>query len=156
MRLTLHSDYALRVLMYTGLKRDRLSTITEIAEHFRISKSHLMKVVNNLAQLGYLETVRGKNGGLRLMLSPAEINIGTVVRATEEELGVIGCLQESDYCAIQGACVLRGALRSATDAFLAVLDQYSLEDLLVPGKALAKMLDIGRIEPVAAQTDVCQ
>jgi Rrf2 family nitric oxide-sensitive transcriptional repressor len=136
--------------MYTGLNRDRLSTITEIAQHFRISKSHLMKVVSNLAQLGYLETVRGKNGGLRLMLSPAKINIGAVVRATEEELDIIGCLQESNYCSIQGACVLRGALRRATDAFLAVLDQYSLEDLLLPGKALAKMLDIGWVEPVTA------
>lgn len=147
MRLTLHSDYSLRVLMYTGLNRNRLSTITEIAQHFRISKSHLMKVVSNLAQLGYLETVRGKNGGLQLMLPPAQINIGAVVRATEEELDIVGCLQESNYCSIQGACVLRGALREATEAFLAVLDQYSLEDLLVPSKSLAKMLGIGRVEP---------
>jgi len=156
MRLTLHSDYALRVLMYTGLNHGRLSTIPEIAQNFRISKSHLMKVVSNLAQLGYLQTVRGKNGGLQLMRPPAEINIGSVVRATEEELGVVGCLQESNYCAIQSACVLRGALRRATEAFLAVLDEYSLEDLLAPGTAITQILGIGRIAPAPARPDIRQ
>lgn len=142
MRLTLHTDYSFRVLMYACIKGDELSTITEIAERFQISRSHLMKVVNELGQLGYLETVRGKNGGFRLMRKPSQINVGAVVRDTEEELSVVGCLQGSGYCRIEAACVLRRALQEATTAFLAVLDKYTLEDLIRPGKSLAKLLDI--------------
>jgi Rrf2 family nitric oxide-sensitive transcriptional repressor len=142
MRLTLHSDYSLRVLMYAGVKGAELSTIKEIAEHFDISKSHLMKVVHDLGRLGYLETVRGKKGGVRLMRKPSQINVGAVVRDTEEELDVVGCLQGSRYCRIQDSCVLRRLLREATTAFLGVLDQYTLQDLLRPGKSLARLLDI--------------
>jgi Rrf2 family nitric oxide-sensitive transcriptional repressor len=142
MRLTLHADYSLRVLMYAGLKGDELSTIAEVSERFDISKSHVMKVVHELGQLGYIETVQGKNGGFRLLRKPNQINIGAVVRDTEQELGVIGCLQQSDYCRIQPACVLRRALAEAMQAFLAVLDDYSLEDLIRPGRPLYKLLDL--------------
>ena len=86
MRLTLHADYSLRVLMFAGLKGSELSTITKIAEHFEISRSHLMKVVHDLGRLGYIETVQGKNGGFRLMRKPSQIIVGAVVRDTEEEL----------------------------------------------------------------------
>ena len=142
MRLTLHADYSLRVLMFAGLKGSELSTITEIAEHFEISRSHLMKVVHDLGRLGYIETVQGKNGGFRLMRKPSQINVGAVVRDTEEELAVIGCLQQKGFCRIEDACVLRRALQEATKAFLAVLDKYTLEDLLRPGRSLAKLLAI--------------
>jgi Rrf2 family transcriptional regulator, nitric oxide-sensitive transcriptional repressor len=142
MRLTLHADYSLRVLMFAGLKGSELSTITEIAEHFEISRSHLMKVVHDLGRLGYIETVQGKNGGFRLMRKPSQINVGTVVRDTEEELAVIGCLQQKGFCRIEDACVLRRALQEATKAFLAVLDKYTLEDLLRPARSLAKLLAI--------------
>ena len=142
MRLTLHADYSLRVLMYAGLKVDELSTIAEISERFDISKSHLMKVVHQLGQLGYIETVQGKNGGFRLLRKPNQINIGAVISDTEQELEVIGCLQQGDYCRIQPACVLRRALQEATNAFLAVLDGYSLEDLIRPGRPLYKLLDL--------------
>lgn len=142
MRLTLHADYSLRVLMYAGLKGDDLSTIAEISERFDISRSHVMKVVHELGQLGYLETVQGKNGGFRLSRRPSQINIGAVVRDAEQELGVIGCLQQNNYCRIQPACILRHALAEAMQAFLAVLDSYSLEDLILPGRPLHKLLDL--------------
>lgn len=142
MRLTLHTDYSLRVLMYAGLKDGELSTIAEIAAHFDISRSHLMTVVHDLGRLGYLQTVRGKNGGFRLMEKPSQINVGAVVRDTEEELEIVGCLQGTGYCRIEQVCILRRTLREATKAFLLVLDKYSLEDLLQPGKSLAKLLAI--------------
>jgi Rrf2 family nitric oxide-sensitive transcriptional repressor len=143
MRLTLHTDYALRVLLYAGVKHEGLSTIPEIVRHFDISRGHLMKVVHRLGQKGYLETIRGKNGGFRLARRPALISVGAVVRDMEPELGVLGCLQgEAGYCRIEECCLLRSALRDATNAFLATLDNYTLEDLLRPQRALARLLDI--------------
>ena len=140
MRLTLHTDFALRVLIHVGLNDGRLSTIKDVADSFGISKNHLMKVVHDLGQKGYLDTVRGRNGGIRLMRPAREINIGKVVRDTEDELDIIGCLQSPGYCRIEGACVLRGAVREATDAFLAVFDTYTLADLIKPHTALSKLL----------------
>lgn len=144
MRLTLHTDYALRVLMYVGVKRDRVSTIPEIVERFDISKGHVMKVVHHLAQKGYLETIRGKRGGMRLARKPEQINVGAVVRDMEEELGVLGCLQgRKGYCRIEECCLLRSALRDATNAFLATLDRYTLQDLVKP-RPLAGLLEFDR------------
>jgi len=142
MRLTLWTDYALRTLIYVGAKDGRLSTIAEIAESFGISKTHLMKVVNRLARQGYLETVRGKGGGIRLGRSPEGIEIGAVVREIEEDMAVLGCLAGAGFCRIEGCCVLRGALRKATQAFLDTLDGYTLADLLAPREKLAKRLGI--------------
>jgi Rrf2 family transcriptional regulator, nitric oxide-sensitive transcriptional repressor len=142
MRLTLGTDYALRTLIYVGAKAGRLSTIAEIAASFDISTAHLMKIVNRLAQQGYLETLRGKGGGIRLGRPPGDIGIGAVVRDTEEDLAVVGCLSDPGFCRIEGCCVLRGALRKATLAFLATLDGYSLADLLAPRTALARSLGI--------------
>src|SRR6516165_1059086 len=140
MRLTLHTDFALRVLIHVGLNDGKLTTINDIAQSFDISKPHLMKVVNYLSQRGYLYTVRGRNGGIRLMREPRHINIGQVVRDTEDQLDVIGCLERKGYCPIERACVLRSALRDATQAFLAVLDTYSLADLIKPQKVLSSLL----------------
>jgi Rrf2 family nitric oxide-sensitive transcriptional repressor len=145
MRLTLHTDYALRVLMYVGVKRGGVSTIPEIVERFDISKGHVMKVVHHLAQTGYLETIRGKRGGMRLARKPEQINVGAVVRDMEEELGVLGCLQgRKGYCRIEECCLLRSALRDATNAFLATLDRYTLQDLLKP-RPLAGLLELDRV-----------
>jgi len=140
MRLTLHTDFALRVLIQVGVNDAKLTTINEIAETFGISKQHLTKVVNSLGRKGYLDTVRGRNGGVRLMREPRHINIGQVVRDTEGELAVIGCLERQGYCRIERACVLRGALRDASNAFLGVLDSYTLADLIKPHKALSLLL----------------
>jgi len=140
-RLTLHTDFALRVLIHVGLNDGKLTIIADIAQSFGISKAHLMKVVNDLSQKGYLDTVRGRNGGVRLMRKPRAINIGQVVRDTENQLSVIGCLERKGYCPIERVCVLRGALRNATEAFLAVLDAHTLADLIKPQRVLSSLLN---------------
>ena len=140
MRLTLHTDFALRVLIYVGLNDGKLTTIKDVAQTFDISKASLMKVVNDLSQKSYLDTVRGRNGGIRLMRKPRDINIGQVVRDTENQLSVIGCLEHKGYCPIERVCVLRGALRNATEAFLAILDAHTLADLIKPQRALSSLL----------------
>jgi Rrf2 family nitric oxide-sensitive transcriptional repressor len=142
MRLTLWTDYALRTLIYVGAKDGHLATIAEIAESFDISKTHLMKVVNKLAQQVYLATFRGKGGGIRLGRSAALIVVGAVVRETEDDLAVLGCLAGPGFCRIERCCVLRGALRKATQAFLDTLDGYTLADLLAPREKLASRLGI--------------
>ena len=143
MRLTLQTDYALRVLIHAGIQQGKLSTIAEIARQFDISRAHVMKVVHRLGQLGYLETIRGKGGGVRLAREPALINVGAVIRDVEQELGVLGCLEERPgYCRIERGCVLRGALRDATNAFLATLDRLTLADLVRPRQSLARLIAI--------------
>jgi len=145
MRLTLWTDYALRTLIYVGANTGRLSTIAEIAERFDISNAHLMKIVNRLAQQGYLQSVRGKGGGIRLGRAAERIGVGAVVRDTEEELDVMGCLSGAGFCRIEGCCVLRGALRKATLAFLESLDDYTLADLLAPRGQLVRSLGIAAV-----------
>jgi len=146
MRLTLWTDYAFRTLIYIGAKGGGLSTIAEIAERFDISRLHLMKVVNRLSVQDYIEAIRGRNGGIRLARPPAQIRVGAVVRDTEEDLSVMGCLSgpeaEPGFCRIEGCCVLRRALREATLAFLDVLDRYTLADLLLPDRYLADSLGL--------------
>ena len=99
-----------------------------------------MKVVNDLSQMGYLDTVRGRNGGIRLMHKPQDINVGQVVRDTEDQLDIIGCLEHKGYCPIERVCVLRRALRNATNSFLAVLDAFTLADLIKPQRVLSSLL----------------
>ena len=133
--------------MFAALKGETLSTIAEIAEHFEISRTHLMKVVNDLGRAGYLDTGAEQKGGFRLAKKPNQIKVGTVVRDFEEALSVVGCMQQTDYCPIEGACILRRALGEATAAFLAVLDRYTLDDLVKPRKSLARLLDLGAALP---------
>jgi Rrf2 family transcriptional regulator, nitric oxide-sensitive transcriptional repressor len=140
MRLTLHTDFDLRVLIHVAIADDKLITINDIAESFDISKQHLMKVVTHLSQKGYLDTVRGRKGGIRLRRPPRDIDIGQVVRETEDRLDVIGCLERRGYCPIERVCVLRSVLHDAMQAFLAVLDGYTLADLIKPQKALSLLL----------------
>ena len=128
MYLTRHTDYALRVLMYAGARQGRRVTITEVAEVYDISRNHLVKVVNTLGRLGYLQTSRGKGGGIRLGLPPEEIGVGRVVRHMEEQLEIIDCA--GSECPILGPCRLSGVLDEALEAFLAVLDRYTLAYLL--------------------------
>jgi Rrf2 family transcriptional regulator, nitric oxide-sensitive transcriptional repressor len=142
MKLNLQTDYALRILIYVGTNAETLSTIQEIADAFSISNAHLMKVVHRLGKEGYLDTVRGKYGGMRLNRRPEAIRVGDVVRSIEEDLTIIGCLGQEAFCRIQGPCVLRRALREATNAFLAVLDKYTLADLLTPQNALSRLLGV--------------
>jgi len=131
MRLTDYTDYTLRTLMYLGFNRDRLVTIQDIADLHGISKNHLMKVVHQLGLSGMVETVRGRNGGLKLNKNPAEINIGEVVRNTETDFDMAECFdRENNSCVYSPSCTLKGVLDSATSAYLAVLDGVTLDDLL--------------------------
>src|SRR4051794_17507144 len=124
--------------MYVGLvPPGRLATIAGTAAAYGISESHLMAVVHRLASLGYLETVRGKGGGLRLARAPVAINLGRVVRDLETDMALVECF---GGCRIERACALRGVLGEALDAFLAVLDRHTLADLLAPRPALAALL----------------
>lgn len=128
MQITRYTDYSLRVLMYLAIKGSTRVTISEIAEQYGISRNHLVKVVHNLSKLGFVATVRGKTGGMTLARPPAEINVGDVVRRTEKQLDVIDCA--TPVCPLVPACELRTALSQARDAFLHVLDGYTLHDLV--------------------------
>ncbi|WP_077210675.1 Rrf2 family transcriptional regulator [Bacillus dakarensis] len=132
MRLTNYTDYSLRVLIFLALKKDgELSTIKEIAETYDISKNHLMKIIHHLGQLGYIETIRGRNGGMKLAKKPKDINIGEVVSKTEEDFHIVDCFQQGGgYCAISPSCKLKHALNQALHAFLAVLNEYTLADFV--------------------------
>ena len=136
MRLSTFSDYSLRVLMYLGAQPDRLATIAEIAAGHGISESHLMKVVHQLGRYGYIETVRGKGGGMRLARVPQEIVLGEVIRHTESDFTLVECFAVNAACRIQGACCLNGILNEALSAMFLVLDSYTLADLLIDPQGL--------------------
>ncbi len=132
MKLTLYTDYSLRVLIFLGAKnKGELSNIKEIAEAYKISKNHLMKVTHELGKLGYIEAVRGRNGGIRLALDPADINIGAVVRKTEDDFHIVECFAEDrNRCVITPICGLRHVFFEALQAYMAVLNRYTLADFL--------------------------
>ncbi|MBD8026185.1 Rrf2 family transcriptional regulator [Ureibacillus sp. Re31] len=144
MRLTLYTDYSLRVLLYLGIKgKERLSTIQEIADNYHISKNHLMKVTYDLGQLGLIETIRGRGGGIRLHIDPKDINIGQVVRQTEEDFHLVECFdEENNMCKISPTCQLKFALREALHAYLEVLDKYTLADFLLSKDEMYRLLGI--------------
>jgi len=131
MRLTLHTDYALRLLMLLAMEPEVLHTIEEIARRYRISRNHLMKVTQTLAQGGFIEGLRGRGGGLRLGRPAEAIRLGAVVRATEDGFNLVECFdRERNTCVLAPACELRGPLDEALRAFLDVLDRHTLADLV--------------------------
>lgn len=143
MRLTIYTDYALRLMMYLAVKDEGLATIAEIAESYEISKAHLMKVAHQLGAAGYVEAVRGRRGGLRLAKPAKAIKLGELVRHAEPDMAVMACLKPIDAaCVIKKCCVLRGALEKAGLAFEAVLDGYTLSDLVQPRAKLRSLLAI--------------
>ncbi|GGK20766.1 RrF2 family transcriptional regulator [Salinarimonas ramus] len=130
MKLTVHTDYALRVLMTLAVLDERIVTIEELARRHRISENHLRKVAQTLIRMGLVAGVRGRAGGLRLAVDPAGLRMGGVVRALEEDMSLVECLGEGPAgCALAGACRLTGALARALEAFLAELDRITLADL---------------------------
>lgn len=131
MQLTRFTDYALRVLMCLGGQPDRLVTIKEIAEKHGLSENHLMKIVHKLATRGYIDTVRGKGGGMRLARRAEMINLGDVVRDTEENMDIAECFGIGvQSCALLPSCALKSVLTEAKKSFLATLDLYQLSDLI--------------------------
>jgi Rrf2 family nitric oxide-sensitive transcriptional repressor len=143
MRLTVHTDYALRVLIFAAVEPAALCTIERISVAFGISKNHLMKVVQRLGELGFVETIRGRGGGLRLARPAREIIIGDVVRRMEDDLAQAECFRPRDNaCPITAACGLKHALGEALNAYLAVLDKCSVADIARKRTALARLLDL--------------
>ena len=130
MRLNQASDFALRVLMFVAANESDLSKIDDISKRYNISRAHLMKIVNKLARAGLLQTLRGRNGGLRLNSPPEEIRIGDVVRAIEEDFALVECMRQNENkCIITPACHLTGIFAEALAQFMSVLDRYTLADI---------------------------
>lgn len=151
MQLTQFTDYSLRTLIFLALRQGERSTISAIADSYQISNNHLMKVANRLTSLGYVEGVRGKNGGLRLCRAPTTIGIGEVIRDMEPDMAMVECFHSKSDCCLHHACTLAGILREATSAFLAVLDRYTLADLITNDQQLARLL--GMRIPALSLTD---
>jgi len=146
MRLTVYTDYSLRVLIYLAVKPERLSTIDEVADAYGIARNHLTKVVHQLGLAGYVTTVRGKGGGFRLARPPAEINVGAVVRTSETDLALVPCFAPiCGPCPIIPACGLKGLIHQAVQAFMAVLDGSTLADLVRQPEALRSLLQLTAI-----------
>jgi len=140
MQLTKFSDYALRVLLFAHAAGDRLVTIEEIAAAYRISRAHLMKVVNALTRAGFLTPVRGRSGGVRLAKPADKIVLGAVVRATEPDFALVECFSTGNQCMITGCCRLPSVLGEALDAFLCVLDQHTLASVALRPRDFKKTI----------------
>lgn len=142
MELNQFTDYSLRALIFVALREGEMSSIKQIASAFAISENHLVKVVHKLGKLGYLQTVRGRNGGVKLARQPEDIGVGEVVRAVES-FGVAECMPPRDgVCCLAGVCALQRGLQKATQAFMAELDKLTVADLIVNRDQLT-----GRLEP---------
>ncbi len=140
MHLTMHTDYALRLLMLLAMEPDGLHTIEEVARRYDISRNHLMKVVQTLTQGGFVKSLRGRSGGLRLGREADAINLGAVVRTTEDGFELVECFDAArNSCVVAPACGLRGPLDEALSAFLHVLDGYTLADMVSNPRSLARM-----------------
>ena len=141
MRLTTLTDFSLRMLIHLALKPAGRATIAEVAGAYGISENHLMKVAHQLGQAGYVTTLRGRGGGLQLARPAAEITAGAVVRSMEPDMDIVPCFAEAG-CAILPACRLKQVMHRARAAFLAVLDDTTIEDLAQPGADLRGLLGI--------------
>lgn len=143
MRLTHFTDLSLRLLMYLAVKPDGLATIQEVAGRYGVSRNHLMKVAQQLVKEGFVESVRGHGGGLRLKRPATEIRVGEVVRATEDDFRLVECFEAGrSSCTLLPACRLKGVLGEALGAYLAVLDRYTLADLTLPTHPMRRALGL--------------
>jgi len=142
-RLTTFTDYSLRVLIYLGTQSNQRAAVGDIANAYGISKNHLMKVISFLADEGYVNTTRGRGGGVWLKLDPDRIRIGDVVRKSEAGSVLVECFSQNvSECRIESACKLRSVFHKATQAFYAVLDTYTLADLIINHRAMVRLLHI--------------
>jgi Rrf2 family nitric oxide-sensitive transcriptional repressor len=138
-RLAENTDYTLRVLMYCAIHRDRLVTIAELAEHYGLSKNHLMKIVNDLARQGLIATTRGRGGGLRLLKDPATIRVGDVVRSAETDFRLVECFDgHSNTCTLTPTCRLKKLFDDALRAYFRELDGATLADIAAPAHPSGK------------------
>ncbi|MCA0401241.1 MAG: Rrf2 family transcriptional regulator [Proteobacteria bacterium] len=141
MHLTLQTDYALRVMMFAvtqaRMAPDTLFSVEDVADAYGISRNHLMKIVQRLAAEGYLASFRGRNGGLRLGKPAETIRLGGLVRFLEEDFEIVACFGDNGRCRIGGCCGLQGAFAQALEAFFATLDQFTLADMVLGGRAMA-------------------
>lgn len=151
MRLTVMSDYSLRVLMYLGAKPEQRATIQEIATAYGISENHLMKVVHGLGRHGFIETVRGRGGGLRLARPAEDIKVGDVIRSVEDDFALVECFRNEDCCRITSICRLRGVLKLALDAYFRVLDEWTLAELVATPRNLFAELSGQTLPPPQAR-----
>lgn len=135
MQLSLHSDYALRVLIYLGTDPDRIVSTREMSEAYGISKHHLVRVVQTLGEYGYVALLPGRAGGVRLAMDPEHVRLGDVVRRTEINLDLVECFDaKTNTCPIIRSCGLKRLLADALDAFVDSLNQHTLADILKPGR----------------------
>ena len=130
MQITRYTDYSLRVLIYLAVTDAKLTTISDIAESYAISKNHLMKIVQDLNARGYLLAIRGKNGGIKLNIKPADLNIGKLVREIEGENKLVECFSDDNQCVITPVCELKSAFAQALESFFATLERYTLQDMI--------------------------
>lgn len=142
MRLTRYTDYSFRVLIYLAVRPDGFGTVQDVAEAYGISRNHLMKVVQELHRRGYVDTIRGKGGGMRLCRPAADIGVGQVVRDMESDLALVECFGPGNRCVITPECTLKNVLADALGSFLAVLDRYTLADLVADPEPLQDLLRI--------------
>lgn len=143
MRLTSMTDYAVRLLMYVAQRPERLCTIAEVAQAHGISEAHLMKVTHQLGLQGWIETLRGKGGGMRLAHAPADINLAAVVRSIEPDFNLVECFSNGSTCTLTGSCRLTGVLQGALQGFMSHLDQFTLADILpVPDEKMRRSRQI--------------
>ncbi|MCB8821482.1 RrF2 family transcriptional regulator [Microvirga rosea] len=143
MRLTFHTDFALRLLMSLAVIEERLVTIEELATRHGLSRNHLMKVAQTLVSLGYVTGVRGRSGGLKLAKPASTIRMGEVVRALEDDTRLVECLGNGPAtCILSGACMLTRSMNRAMEAFFASLDEVTLADMVAPRVALRQRLGI--------------
>ncbi len=143
MKLTDYTDYSLRVLIYAAVHPNEPITIQQISDAFGIPKNHLVKIVQNLGHKGFLLTMRGRSGGIRLGRPAAQINLKDVVCATEPDFGMVECFRDGNRCVITQACGLTGVLQQALEAYLDVLDGYTLQDLVNKPAAINRSLSLG-------------
>lgn len=146
MQLTLHTDYALRVLIYLAQKKDALATISEIADFYNISRNHLVKVVHHLAQEDFIHTTRGKHGGMRLARAAELIAIGQVVRRMEPNFDIVECFSNRNQpCTVTPVCTLKKVLHRASSEFLALLDQYSVADAIEQNQTTEQIFAVSQL-----------
>lgn len=145
MQITHRTDYGLRIMIYLAAKGETPSTIAEIAASYGISRSHLMKIVQDLSSRGYLLATRGKNGGIRIGRAADQIRIGDLVRDLEPDFGLVECFRTGNECVITPACPLKAALAKALSAFLATLNEYTIADMATHKPRLAKLLKIQQL-----------